>query len=224
MRPHLAVLLATLAAASCSSSRDREDERGDTAGAEGSDEDTPLAPLFVTDLAPDALANAVPLTCDASADERCNGVDDDCDDGIDEACGVSAGRLQITAFWTSGADIDLYVVDPRGETLSFQRPTSVGGGELERASRGRCEGRAVETASIESVRWPERTVPSEGIYEVYLHYWGECLSGAGAAEVIVSVSAGRPVGSWSIALVPNDRTRVLAFEITNTEPLATRAQ
>ena len=163
----------------------------------------------------------MPLTCDASADERCNGVDDDCDDGIDEGCGVSAGRLQITAFWTSGADIDLYVVDPRGETLSFQRPTSVGGGELERASRGRCEGRAVEAASIESVRWPERTVPSPGTYEVYLHYWGECLSGAGAAEVIVSVSAGRPVGSWSIGLVPNDRTRVLTFEITNTEPSAT---
>ena len=202
-----------VALAACSSEGTEVEAAATSSGAETNAAGATLAPVVISDILPSENATVVPLVCSATGDEICNGIDDDCDDGIDETCGVSAGRLQITAYWVPGADIDIYVVDARGETLSFQRTTSVGGGELERAGRGRCEGRAVEAPSIESVRWPADTSPAVGTYEVYLHYWGECLSGAGVVDVVVSVSAGRPIGSWSQSLVPNERIRVLSFDV-----------
>ena len=59
---------------------------------------------------------------------------------IDDGCGYGAGFIQVTASWDTGADIDLYVTGPLGDTLSFQRPSTPGGARVDHSGRGDCSG------------------------------------------------------------------------------------
>ena len=150
--------------------------------------------------------------CDAGLEETCNATDDDCDGVIDEGCGYGGGSIQITIGWDTGSDIDLYVLDPLGDTLSFQRPTSPGGGRVDHSGRGDCEA-AMANPQIENARWVNRS-PPPGEYEVALRYWGECITGGGPTVVVVSVAVNRKVrGQFRYELVPNERATILRFRV-----------
>ncbi|MFW5925671.1 MAG: YfaP family protein [Myxococcota bacterium] len=147
--------------------------------------------------------------CDGSESE-CNGLDDDCDGFIDEGCGHDTGPIQVTLAWSGGADLDLYVTDPLGETIDPTHRRSGTGGRLDRHGRGSC-GRSPE-ATVENVRWEKR--PPRGRFEVQVHYWGDCGSSAGPTEATVSVSVGGELqGVYRYALSSTERVSVVAFEI-----------
>ncbi|MEM9070423.1 MAG: hypothetical protein AAGE52_18100 [Myxococcota bacterium] len=153
---------------------------------------------------------AVEVRCEANASETCNALDDDCDGSIDEGCGYEGGPLQVAVAWNSGADVDLYVTDPQGETVSFQRRRSASGAHLDHAARGDCEEQPQQR--IENLRFAERPPPGE--YKVELHYLFECESNAGMSTATVSVSAaGELVGSYNYTLSPNERLEVLRFTL-----------
>lgn len=150
----------------------------------------------------------MPSTCTANADEGCNALDDDCDGRIDEGCGWASGALQISAAWSTGADIDLYVTEPSGFRISNLSDASPTGGRLDHDARGAC---VPEGDSVENVVW-EGVAPS-GEYLVELHYWGSCGS-AGPTEVTVSVAArGGVIGVYRIALSEGQRLPVVAIPI-----------
>ena len=156
--------------------------------------------------------NPEPLaaSCQAGASESCNALDDDCNGVIDDGCGYQTGAVQVTVAWDSGADIDLYVTDPSGETLFYNEKndhTSLGG-HLDQNARGDC--RQQQHAHIENAYW---SAAAPGVYRVELHYFGPCeKSRKTHAQLSVSVR-GKLVGSYGYELEPEQRVEALSFEI-----------
>lgn len=171
-----------------------------------------IEPPVLVSIVPIATAREIPRDCRHPVEETCNAIDDDCDGVIDDGCGYGTGFIQVTISWDTGADIDLYVTGPLGDTLSFQRPSTPSGARVDHSGRGDC-GSSMPNARIENIRWVG-TRPAGGIYEVEVRYWGECITGGGPTNVTVSVAVGRQIaGQYVQSLLPGERIRVLRFVV-----------
>lgn len=159
----------------------------------------------------EAGVTVVQASCVQGAQEQCNGLDDNCNGQIDEGCGYQSGQVQITLAWNTGADIDMYVTDPQGQTLSYQNTQVASGGFLDHDARGNC--RTDQTNNrIENVYWNSAQPPS-GNYEVALHYWGECNSGGPTQSTTSIAVGGRIIGAYNFTLTPNQRVTIARFNI-----------
>ena len=157
-----------------------------------------------------ANAEALELDCDYGSYEQCNALDDDCNGVIDDECGYEGGDVQITVAWNSGADIDLYVTDPSGATLYYNKDhkRSKIGGHLDHDARGDCR-REQQNNRIENAYWPAPA--RSGQYKVELHYFSPCAKGA-ATEATLSVTVGRELlGAYRFKLDPEQRIEALQF-------------
>jgi hypothetical protein len=153
----------------------------------------------------------VQSSCTQGGPDPCNGLDDNCNGVIDEGCGYQTGAIQITSAWNTGADIDMYVTDPSGQTISYQNTQSGTGGMLDHDARGNCR-RDQPNNHIENVYWNSPQPPS-GNYTVELHYWGEC-GGAGPTLTSLSIAVGgRIIGAYNVTLNPSQRIQVAQFQI-----------
>ena len=152
-------------------------------------------------------------SCYAGAQEQCNGLDDNCNGAIDEGCGYSSGQLQITLAWNTGADIDIYVTDPNGDTINYSSTTSSSGGELDHDARGTC-GDGSGAATVENVFW--RNAPPRGTYKIELRYWSgaECSTNAGPTATTLSIAyGGRIIGAYNYTIVPEQSIAVANFQL-----------
>jgi hypothetical protein len=99
--------------------------------------------------------------------------------------GLETGDIQITMIWSSTADLDLHVVDPFGEEISFENPHSDSGGKLVNEGNGSCA--LATTSPIENIFWATGTAPP-GVYTIVVHYFGTCREeGDQMFELIVRV-------------------------------------
>jgi tRNA (guanosine-2'-O-)-methyltransferase len=170
-----------------------------------------VEPPVLVSIVPISTAEEIPRDCSRPVEESCNALDDDCDGVIDDGCGYGAGLMQVTASWDTGADLDLYVTGPLGDTLSFQRPATPGGARVDHSGRGDCSD--MPNPNLENIRWVGSR-PMDGIYEVEVHYWGECLGSGGPTELTISVAVGRRIaGQYRHSLLPGERIRVLRFVV-----------
>jgi hypothetical protein len=173
--------------------------------------ESPSAPLPTLKL--HAGVDAVSLACVPGAREECNAIDDDCNGVIDDKCGYQSGAVQITVGWDSGADIDLYVTDPSGETLYYneEHEQSSVGGHLDHNARGECR-REQDHANIENAYWT--TPASKGVYRVELHYFSPCGDSADTHVVVSVAIGGKLIGTYKYQLEPEERVEALSFEIS----------
>lgn len=90
-----------------------------------------------------------------------------CSEGI---C-VGSGDVSMTLEWSTVHDLDIFVVDPNGEEISYGNLTSSSGGFLDVDSHADC----VDTSGpgVENVFWGEGSAP-EGMYTVYVSNYSEC--------------------------------------------------
>jgi hypothetical protein len=155
-------------------------------------------------------AEPIRIDCEQSSYEQCNALDDDCNGIIDDECGYEGGAVQITVGWNTGADIDLYVTDPSGATLFYnkQHKRSQIGGHLDHDARGDCR-KEQQNPRIENAYWgsPARA----GSYRVELQYFSPCAR-AGTTEATLSVVVENELlGAYRFRLEPEQRIEALSF-------------
>ena len=152
----------------------------------------------------------VEQVCNAQAPETFNGRDDNCNGQIDEGF-VGSGAIQVTLWWDTDADVDLYVVDPAQNEISYQNRESPTGGLLDRDARGTCI--SADRQTTENVYWHTETPPS-GQYQVLVDYYQACGQAA-TTPIVLSISVGgQVVGTYQYELNPTDRRLTMAtFQI-----------
>ncbi len=156
----------------------------------------------------------VEATCSQGAQEVCNGLDDNCNGQIDEGCGYNSGNIQVTLAWQGGADLDMYVRDPNGETISYNHRRSQSGGHLDQDARGQCNPDQPNN-TIENVYWNQPN-PPRGIYSVQVHYWdgSACSTSAGPTPLTLSIAVGgRVIGAYNYVINPDQRIDIASFQI-----------
>jgi uncharacterized protein YfaP (DUF2135 family) len=86
-------------------------------------------------------------------------------------------------------DLDLYVTDPNGETVSWSNPIARSGGELDVD----CLCGACDQGPNENIFWPEDDSSPRGTYRVWVEYFDACGGGSPMANFTVRVLNNRQV-------------------------------
>lgn len=84
---------------------------------------------------------------------------------------LGTGDVQITLRWDADVDLDLHVIDPYGEEIYYQTPSSNSGGILDVDANAACED--MRTAPVENVFWPSGGAP-HGSYQAVAVYYMTC--------------------------------------------------
>lgn len=85
--------------------------------------------------------------------------------------GLPRGDLEIALSWNSGADLQLLVRDPRGDSVFDDTPTVPSGGRLVASGNINCT--PAQTSPVSYTYWPEGTL-TPGLYEVEVWYQNPC--------------------------------------------------
>ncbi len=97
---------------------------------------------------------------------------------------ASTGDVQVSASWDAPSDVDLHVVDPRGEEIYYGNTISASGGQLDLDSNAGCQ---IDNTNNENIRWLQGRAPI-GTYIVRLDYWSNC--GVASTNYVVTVNNG----------------------------------
>ncbi len=88
------------------------------------------------------------------------------------ALNLPQGDIEVSLFWSTGADLQLLVRDPAGESVFDDNPLATSGGILQEAGNVNCEP-AASGAPLSYVYWPEGFL-RPGTYEVEVWYQNPC--------------------------------------------------
>ncbi len=88
---------------------------------------------------------------------------------------VGTGDVEVTVTMTRSTDIDLYVIDPTGNTVYYGNSHSDNGGQLDLDANAACG--ANMGVDNEHIFWPRGTAPA-GTYTVRVAHYESCIGGA----------------------------------------------
>ena len=88
------------------------------------------------------------------------------------ALNLPQGDIEVSLFWSTGADLQLLVRDPAGESVFDDNPLATSGGILQEVGNANCEP-AAGGAPVSYVYWPEGFL-RPGTYEVEVWYQNPC--------------------------------------------------
>ncbi len=78
---------------------------------------------------------------------------------------LERGAVTVTLNWNTGADLNLYVRDPEGNTISYSRPNASSGGAMQIDSNTNCQTPSIQP--VEHIFFPG-TTPIPGDYRVWV--------------------------------------------------------
>jgi hypothetical protein len=105
---------------------------------------------------------------------------------------VGTGGVQVSVSWNSQADVDLYLVEPSGNTIYYGNRSSASGGVLDLDSNAACSPPDLRN---ENINWPSSSPPA-GTYTVRVNYWDSCE--AASTDWLVTVRVpGQPVRTFT---------------------------
>lgn len=122
---------------------------------------------------------------------------------------AGTGDVQVSASWDALSDVDLHVIDPRGEEIYFANPIATSGGELDLDSNAACN---IDRVNNENIRWPMGRAPA-GTYTVLLDYWASC--GVPQTQYVVRVNVGTSANTYVGTFGPsgnNSRRIITTFQ------------
>ncbi|MGF1513162.1 MAG: hypothetical protein ACFB5Z_05635 [Elainellaceae cyanobacterium] len=108
------------------------------------------------------LTDICPTTVPVSLDEATSEPD------------LGTGDIQATLRWQSTDDLDLVVIDPSGNQVSFLNPSVPSGGQLDVDANANCEG--LTQTPVENVFWLPGEAP-QGDYRVVIGLFARCTPG-----------------------------------------------
>jgi hypothetical protein len=107
--------------------------------------------------------------------------------------GARSGDVQVSLMWSNRNDLDLHVVDPAGEEISFKSKRSRSGGWLD-VDMNANPRRGLSSQPVENVFWPAGGAPL-GSYRIFVNHYGN-HGGRDPTDFIVGVLVG---GNVSVA-------------------------
>jgi uncharacterized protein YfaP (DUF2135 family) len=130
---------------------------------------------------------------------------------------VGTGDIQISVAWSDTSDVDLHVIDPNGEEISFSHRTSASGGTLDLDGNAACARNTVQGVntfvSNENVVWATGSAPA-GEYRVILDYWSPCGNASTDYVVTVQRTGSNPqifTGTFVGSAAPSDTVTTFTY-------------
>lgn len=96
---------------------------------------------------------------------------------------LGSGDVQIQLIWNDTNDLDLHVIDPNGDEISFEQRMSPSGGKLDVDANAGCNG--TTSSPRENVFWPTGAAPI-GTYNVSVVYYEGCTEPAGPSTFTIN--------------------------------------
>lgn len=104
-------------------------------------------------------------------------------------------------------DLDLHVIEPNGEHLSFSNPSSQMGGTLDvDCMCGYCP-----FGASENIYWAENQ-PDEGIYEIWVDYFGHCNAPNAPSDFKLLLLEGDQVKGTLEGTLSSGESHVIRYE------------
>lgn len=118
------------------------------------------------------------------------------------AIALEPGALTATLAWAGPVDLNLFVIDPFGQPVSWSAPESLSGGQLQIDANTGCQ--TISAEPVEHIYWPQ-IVP--GDYQIWVWAQNGCgASGSGGVSFRLAITAGgAPVAEISSALETGQR-------------------
>lgn len=83
---------------------------------------------------------------------------------------LSNADVVATVKWTGASDVDLHVIDGKGQEVYYANPTTAEGGHLDLDSNAGC---AIDNVNQETISWAQGKAPT-GPYTVKVDYYDDC--------------------------------------------------
>jgi len=121
---------------------------------------------------------------------------------------VATGELQVSVSWDKESDVDLYLVEPDGEQISFANERSVAGSKLDLDSNTVCN---IDGIKNENISY-EGVTPPVGTYSVAVKYSSACNQGN--TNYVVTVQNGGVFSTFTGTLsTTSEQQDVTTFEV-----------
>ena len=118
------------------------------------------------------------------------------------ALNLPAGDIEISLLWSTAADLQLLVRDPRGNSVYDDFPTTIDGGTLALAGNVGCS--ATLSSPVSHIYWPtDRAIP--GWYEIDIWYQDNCGDLTPVVFTLYISVKGNLLYSANISIEPNSR-------------------